>query len=226
MFVALTLYNTILLNYFYLFALLSHNHLRFILTQENIALLDSATAWQSSTKLGYTDSRGIANKAIDGNTHGDSSNGSFSHTVDGSESPSWHVTWPAAHRISRIKVWYRTDFLKPGTDILRGDKISGFVLTVYLNGHKMWSSVESAVGTSSIEEMYDFDDIPSHIVGDKVEVQLPGPGNEHLSLAEVEVFRYSAVVSATPSNSPSSVSWHSQPLPLYYTLSSSDPSLF
>ena len=214
MFVALTLYNTMLLNYFHLFALLSHNLLRFIfLTQVNIALLDSATAWQSSLKVSSSTSSGydgFAKYAIDGNTDTDWYNGSVTHTFN-STSPSWHVTWPAAHRISRIKVWNRTDCC--------GDRIIGFVLNVYLNGHIMWSSAESAISTSSDEEMYYFHDIPSHIVGDKVEVQLPG-NSKMLQLAEVQVFGYSAPVSATPSNIPSSVSWHSQPLPLSYSLSS------
>ena len=177
MFVALTLYNTMLLNYFQLYALLSHNPLRFILLiQENIALLGSATAWQSS----YYSDDSLADKAIDNKTDGDMwLNKGVTHTATETD-PSWYVTWPAAHRISRIKVWYRTDILKP-------DKISGFVLNVYLNGHKMWSSAESAVGTSSQKEMYDFNDIPSHIVGDKVEVQLPG-NNKILNFYEIENF--------------------------------------
>ena len=121
MFVALTLYNTMLLNHFHLFALSSHNLPRFIfLTQENIALLGSATAWQSSL---YHLS-GVASKAIDGNTNGlyvTGSNLSVSVT-QWSESPSWHVTWPAAHRISRIKVWNRTGYW--------GYRIKGFVLNI------------------------------------------------------------------------------------------------
>eukprot|EP01083_Nonionella_stella_P283106 963502_1 len=53
----------------------------------------------------------------------------------------------------------------------------------------MWSSNDSSVSTSSEQNMYDFNDIPRHIVGDKVEVQLLGT-NKILSLAEVQVFGY------------------------------------
>jgi len=147
----------------------------------NIALLDSATAWESSSFVNSESSHfpNSASRAIDGNTDGVWLNASVSRTTN-EASPSWHVTWPAAHRISRIKVWNRTDCC--------GEKIIGFVVTVFLDGHKMWSSADSAVITSINKEMYDFDDIPSHIVGDKVEVKHSGTTQEALSLAEVQVF--------------------------------------
>ena len=115
----------------------------------NIARLPSATAWQSSEA---TDTNS-ADRATDGDTSGVWVNGSVTHTR-GEDSPSWHVTWPAAHRISRIKVWNRTD------PCFRG-RIIDFVLTIFLGGHKMWSNADSRVGTSSNNKMYDFNDIPT-----------------------------------------------------------------
>eukprot|EP01083_Nonionella_stella_P006339 18407_1 len=142
---------------------------------ENIARLPTATAWQSSEPSNYPNSPA---RAIDGNHDGVFEHGSVSHT-NGEESPSWHVTWPEAHRITRIKVWNRTDSCC-------SHLIKGFELTVFLDGSKMWSSAESAVDTSVNKVMYDFIDIPSNIVGDKVEVKLFGFTN--LAMAEVQVF--------------------------------------
>jgi len=147
---------------------------------QNIALLTSATAWQSPTSSGTPPNS--ADRAIDGTTSGVWDNGSVTDTGY-QEAPSWHVTWPAAHRITRIKVWNRTDCC--------GERIISFVLTVFLDGNKMWSSAESTVETSTNKEMYDFIDIPSHIYGDKVEVKLFETTS--LSLAEVQVFGLSGV---------------------------------
>ena len=53
----------------------------------------------------------------------------------------------------------------------------------------MWSSESSATSTPAAKNSYDFNNIPSHIVGDKVEVQIFGD-DRILLLAEVEVFGY------------------------------------
>jgi len=143
----------------------------------NIARESSASAWQSSF---YTNDS-VASKAIDGNTSGDRvAQYSVTHTAK-ENNPSWYVSWPAAHRISRIKVWNRTD-----NDY--GPRLINFVLTVYLDGEKMWSSAASATSTNKV--MYDFNSMPGNIVGDKVEVKLSGT-NRILSLAEVQVFGHS-----------------------------------
>jgi hypothetical protein len=144
---------------------------------QNVALLSSATAWQSSN---WDEWQGevLADRAIDNETK------TISHTKRETD-PSWHVTWPAAHRITSIKVWNRTDL-----QCSCQARLIGFVLTIYLDGHKMWSTENSVTSTSTAENSYDFKDIPSHIVGDKVEIQLFGE-SRILSLGEVQVFGHS-----------------------------------
>ncbi len=69
-----------------------------------------------------------------------------------------------------------------------GEKIVCFVLTIYLDGNRVWSSDYDItnVDTSINQKVYDFNDIPPHIFGDKVEVVNPTTAKA-LSLAEVQV---------------------------------------
>jgi len=140
---------------------------------QNIALLSSATAWQSSDFDEWV-AKVSADRAID-----DAIN-TITHTKRETD-PSWHVTWPTAHRIKSIKVWNRHNVQS---------RLINFILTIYLDDNKMWSSESSATSTSTAENSYNFNDIPSHIVGDKVEIQLFGE-SRILSLGEVQIFGYS-----------------------------------
>eukprot|EP01083_Nonionella_stella_P117201 348916_1 len=70
-----------------------------------------------------------------------------------------------------------------------GEKIVCFVLTIYLDGNRVWSSDYDItnVDTSINQEVYDFNDIPPHIFGDKVEVVNPTTAKA-LSFEKVQVF--------------------------------------
>ncbi len=122
----------------------------------NIALLSGAIAVASKQhpRPDFT-----PEKAIDGNTNGDEWNLSITHSTEPAQDPFWYVTWPTAHRITKIKVWNRTDCCQ--------ERLKDFVLTVYLNGNDVWSSESSTTSTSLIQTSYDFNDIPSGIDGSR-----------------------------------------------------------
>ena len=75
---------------------------------------------------------GPAQKAIDGNTNGDHSKGSVTHTAAGDPSPWWEVDLGETRDISKIVVWNRTD----GETTARLD---GFKLQLLDEGrNKVW----------------------------------------------------------------------------------------
>ncbi len=74
----------------------------------NLATLSGTTATQSSTLTGYCSGTG-AEKAKDGNTNGDCSGGSITHTQGGSGEKWWEIDLGASYDIQEIEIWNRTD---------------------------------------------------------------------------------------------------------------------
>jgi hypothetical protein len=141
----------------------------------NLALRKPAT--QSSTSYGGTPER-----AVDGNTDGNHSGGSVSHT-DLQSQAWWEVDLGAAYRIGSVRVFNRTDCC---TDRLTKFYVlvsdTPFPLGAGLDAARMasgsWSFYVDSFGTPSI-------DVPVHRTGRYVRVQLTGAN--YLSLTEVQV---------------------------------------
>jgi len=125
---------------------------------------------QSSTNPGGAVSSG----AVDGNTSGNYGDGSVTHTQQESN-PFWEVDLQDMFVIDNIKVYNRID------DCCRG-RLSGFTVTVWNENYEAWTFQHSGGIPDDITSI----DVPD-IVGDKVEVMLPGT-ERVLSLAEVQVF--------------------------------------
>ena len=69
----------------------------------NLAFLGAASANQSSTANG-----GDAGRAVDGDTDGDFSNGSVTHTANELQ-PWWEIDLGAVYPLDSIRLWNRTD---------------------------------------------------------------------------------------------------------------------
>jgi hypothetical protein len=134
----------------------------------NVALASNgATAYQSKT--GYD---GVASRAIDGNDNGYWGGGSVTHSWPNLYNPFWEVRLNSFYNITQVEVFNRIDCCS--------ERIKEFVLTIYAGGFEVYS----VQADSDITNYYSFE-IPG-IVGDVVEIMLPGSGRT-LSLAEVKV---------------------------------------
>jgi hypothetical protein len=135
----------------------------------NVALSSlGGRASQSSNAHGH------AANANDGNTDGNWSNGSVTHTHHAGTSW-WRVELPKKYVISNIKVYNRTDCCQ--------QRIKDFLVYIYNEGAVVYNSKLSAPSESSTaKSIYEFS-IPN-IVGDKVQIAV---SDAVLSLAEVVV---------------------------------------
>lgn len=129
---------------------------------------------QSSTGWG-----GYSSRAVDGNTNTNWRGGSITHTRGSSaETAWWKVYLQEAFDIEKINVFGRSDCCT--------SRLNGFTVKVF-NGEVETFSYEQA-GNLSLETQIDVIGPNGEvIVGDRVEVSLPGPGVP-LSLAEVQVW--------------------------------------
>lgn len=132
---------------------------------QNLALKKTAT--QSSTLNG-----GDAARAVDGNTDGNWSAGSVTHT-DSSKQAWWQVDLGAVYKLKQVFVYNRTDCC--------GERLSDFTIVVSKNGVNGWTRAALATGLPQGQNVYTV-----NAAGRFVRVQLRGTNN--LSLAEVEVY--------------------------------------
>ena len=143
----------------------------------NIAV--NKTAIQSSTAYG-----GVASRAVDGNTDGDWSQNSVTHTSS-TEHPWWQVDLGTTYDVSAIEVWNRTDteYYKNRLDnfyvFVSDTPFASTDLTATLGDSGVWSMHVAAVPDPEIL-------FPVARTGRYVRIQL-GDTNP-LSLAEVKVF--------------------------------------
>jgi len=140
-------------------------------------LAQGRTASQSSTYA----SAG-ANRAVDGNTNGNYSAGSVTHT-NRSTNAWWQVDLGASYALDSIQLWNRTDCCS--------DRLTNFYVFVS-SSNLSGRSYSSLVGDSTVWRYQVTGqaptklDIPAGINGRYVRVQLAGTNN--LSLAEVQVW--------------------------------------
>lgn len=133
----------------------------------NLALL--GTASQSSTSAAHG---GAPERAIDGNTSGNWSGGSVTHT-ESESNPWWEVNLGASYSLDNIKIFNRTDGCCMG-------RLSNFTVSVLNNG-----SVTFSQSYTSFPNPLTTVDVDG-ATGNVVRIQLDA-GNV-LSLAEVEVY--------------------------------------
>ena len=123
-------------------------------------------AMQSSTYLG-----GDAARAVDGNSDGNWSKNSVTHT-NSSAQPFWQVDLGAAQALREVVLYNRTD--------AGPERLSNFEIKVSSDG-ATWTKVAELAGTAPQRSAH-----PFSANGRYVRVQLRG--TEVLSLAEVEVY--------------------------------------
>src|SRR6185369_10100440 len=142
----------------------------------NLALGKSAT--QSSTFSGS-----VAGRAVDGNTNGNWSAGSVTHTNSDAQAW-WQVDLGSIQSISSIKLWNRTDCC--------GDRLSNFHIFVS-NAPFASTDLNTTLTQPGVSDYFTAGQAGSsylqqiHRTGRYLRVQLAG--TNHLQLAEVEVFR-------------------------------------
>ncbi|EJK72342.1 hypothetical protein THAOC_06137, partial [Thalassiosira oceanica] len=135
-------------------------------------------AWQSSTVAG-----GDASRAVDGDTNGNYTGNSVTHTENNpSVPPEWWVDLQFPSVIREIIVYNRVDY--------NSDHLVGAVVSLHrMNSDGEWEILKEAVDqplTSDAIQTIDFtDDI---YVATRVSIRLPNPGV--LSLAEVQVMGF------------------------------------
>ncbi|EJK63323.1 hypothetical protein THAOC_16025, partial [Thalassiosira oceanica] len=140
----------------------------------NLALY-YGTATQSTTR---TDNDGVASRAIDGNTNGDWSGNSVTHTEEpATAEPSWEVELQFPSAIRTIIVYNRADCCQ--------ERLTGALVSLHRGNEKL---VEKEFGTSEAVMTVDFTDEEEVYVATRVRIRLPSTGI--LSLAEVEVIGY------------------------------------
>jgi hypothetical protein len=144
----------------------------------NLALGKPAS--QSSTTNG-----GNASRANDGNTDGNWSKSSVTHTNSTAQAW-WQVDLGAIKKIGEVVLFNRTDCC--------ADRLSNFEIKVSNDG-ATWTKVAELAGTAPTQSAY-----PMNANGRYVRVQLRGTNN--LSLAEVQVFEAASTAFAgLPCNS-------------------------
>jgi hypothetical protein len=117
-----------------------------------------------------------ANRAIDGNTNGNGEK--FVTHTEQERNPSWEVQLDKKYSISEVKVHNRLDCC--------GERIVGFILTIYNGGTEVYNSNVSSPNESSTNKtLYNFN-IPD-VKGDKVKIHIPGT-DKILHMLEVQVF--------------------------------------
>lgn len=137
---------------------------------QNLAL--GKKAYQSSTPY---PNMGQAGKAVDGNTDGNWSNGSVTHT-NSEANPWWEVDLGAMYDIEKIRVWNRTDCCS--------ERLHYHVIEFFDEGHKYLGQINNTQGAAG-KQMLENSDIKQK--GRFVRITLYN-GPECLSLAEVEIF--------------------------------------
>jgi len=138
----------------------------------NVALGKSAT--QSNT---HGDA--VAALAVDGNTDGNSSNGSMSHTGNHRQAW-WEVDLESVYCIDGIRIWNR---VAGGRDRWVMGRLSNYDVTILdSERNKVWSSHQKAYPDPVVELPVD------QVHGRYVRIQLRIDYKSWLSLAEVEVF--------------------------------------
>lgn len=134
--------------------------------RKNLAQAGNAT--QSSTLYGAQ-----AARAIDGNTNGNYSAGSVTHT-DTQAGAWWQVDLGSTRRIESVELWNRTDCC--------GERLSNFTVSVIdAAGATAWSTTQAGTPNPRLALT-----LPPNIEGEAVRVQLNA--TNYLSLAEVKVF--------------------------------------
>ncbi|MEQ9304744.1 MAG: carbohydrate-binding protein, partial [Marinoscillum sp.] len=131
----------------------------------NIALYGTAT--QSSTAYS-----GEASRAIDGNTSGNWSDGSVTHTAADTSNPWWEVDLGGTFDIDHIDIYNRTNCCS--------ERLSNFTVSVIDGSTTTFSQTFASHPDPSISIN------TSGAIGNVVRVQINGTGT--LSLAEVEVY--------------------------------------
>ncbi|MEQ9302317.1 MAG: carbohydrate-binding protein, partial [Marinoscillum sp.] len=131
----------------------------------NIAL--NGTATQSSTAYS-----GVASRAIDGNTSGNWSDGSVTHTSADTSNPWWEVDLGGTYDIDYIDIYNRTNCCS--------ERLSNFTVSVIDGSTTTFSQTFASYPDPSISIN------TGGAIGDLVRVQINGTGT--LSLAEVEVY--------------------------------------
>jgi len=132
---------------------------------ENVALNKPAS--QITTEYG-----GIASRAVDGNTNGNWSNGSVTHTTS-LHNAFWTVDLKGSHEVKEIKLFNRLDCCQ--------DRLTNFKVILDRVGGS------AVVINSSVVENQDVFTFPTN-VSNVVRVTVQLNGKNHLSLAEVQVF--------------------------------------
>ena len=142
----------------------------------NVAL--NGRASQKSTYNG-----GVASRAINNNTDGYLGNGSFTRTRK-ETGPWWTLQLSKSYKISKVNVFNRQDCC--------GDRILNFVMTIYRGGSKVYySSIATPDESGLVKRIYEF--MVPDVVGDNVEIKIPGP-DKILSLVEVQVMGVAVAV--------------------------------
>ncbi|WP_369434177.1 trypsin-like serine protease [Psychromonas sp. MME1] len=136
-------------------------------TESNIALHKSTS--QSSNYSNIT-----ASRAVDGNTDGNWSSASLTHTLNDHQAW-WKVDLGGAHQVNRVVLWNRTDCCS--------NRLSNFHVDLLdIDGNVLASEEHPGMAITKTEINIYSDDVYT------VRVQLNG--QNYLSLAEVEVFGY------------------------------------
>jgi len=152
----------------------------------------TGTASQSSD----LDTEHIASLAIDGNTDGDWSHGSVTHTANTDDPPVWEVDLGQTNLIGEVRVWFRTDCCQS-----RNDDFTLYVLDA--NHAKVLS--RKYPGRPPGNVAYNF--APA-VVGRYVRIEGQTPrttSDGYLALAEVQVFNPFQIESIRITQGPTNV---------------------
>jgi len=152
----------------------------------------AGVASQSSTGFG-----GIASFAIDGNTSGQFSDLTVTHTDTGDQIPWWTLTLNETQIVESIRIWNRVDCCS--------ERLSNFRVTLWATEEK--NNLDDRIflaefGGASNTFVDSFLDIPVPAglpPAKSIHIEIPGDGTgtqRYLSLAEVEI--YAVVGSDTP----------------------------
>lgn len=132
----------------------------------------------------YSSSMGLSKNAVDGNTNGNWSSGSVTHT-GANRQAWWEVDLEKVFSIDTIMVYNRADCCST--------RLSNFNVIITHNGKETWN--QNHPGSAKQKTTFA---VPKNVKGDKVKVQLQG--SNYLSLAEVEVFGESTTVKKCSTN--------------------------
>lgn len=165
-------------------------------TPKNPNIAQGKEATQVSTGWG-----GHPSRAVDGNTDGVWDNGSVSHTRDGSTNPWWQVDLGDDFSIKTVKVWNRSNLDRCGA-VTCETRLRDFYVIVSptnLEGLNDIAEIEKREGVRVIK-VEGTGGFPSEVDFEGAEgrfVRVLLPGEEPLTLAEVEVVGESTAVAPT-----------------------------